>query len=105
MIVRAARILGLAVTVLCWYWAINGRWSGLRTMIMIWCTPLLQYPISILGRRFLDAGPTTARSEKADIFVHYAIMISLGVSIFPRSGSFSSIRLAESPFRNRLVMR
>ena len=83
MIVRAARILGLAVTVVCWYWAINARWSDLLTMAVIWCAPLLQYPISILGRRFLDAGPTKARSEKTDVFVHYAMMISLGVSIFP----------------------
>ena len=83
MIVRAARILGLAITLLCWYSAINARWSGAWTLIMIWCTPLLQYPISILGRHFLDAAPTRARSEKADIFVHYAMMISLGVSIFP----------------------
>lgn len=83
MIVRAARILGLVVTVLCWYSVINARWSETWTLIVIWCAPLLQYPISILGRRFLDADPTRARSEKADIFIHYAMMISLGISIFP----------------------
>lgn len=83
MIARFIRVAGLVVTVACWFWARDGQRSETWNLVMIWCAPLLQYPITILGRRSLDAQPATKRAEWASIFVHYAMMIALGVSIFP----------------------
>jgi protein-S-isoprenylcysteine O-methyltransferase Ste14 len=51
--------------------------------VLISGAPLFQYPITILGRRLLDAQPVIKRTQWTNIFVHYAMMIALGVSIFP----------------------
>lgn len=50
---------------------------------MIWCAPLFAYPITLLGRKALDAQPVIGRAEWANILVHYAMGIALGVGIFP----------------------
>lgn len=44
---------------------------------------LLQYPITLLGRRGLDAHPDKQQSEWTSVFTHYGMMIVLGVAIFP----------------------
>lgn len=80
---------GLVVTVACWMWALDAHLSKVSTVWLIAGAPLLQFPIAILGRRVLDAEPTPKRAEWITLFVHYAIMIALGVSIFP------AIRLAQ----------
>jgi len=83
MFARAVKIAGLALTVACWLWARDVQRSQAWNLTLIWCAPLLQYPITLLGRRFLDAQPVTKRAEWISVFVHYAMMIALGVSIFP----------------------
>jgi protein-S-isoprenylcysteine O-methyltransferase Ste14 len=83
MTARIAKIAGLALTVACWIWARDAERSRIWNLALIWCAPLLQYPIVLLGRRALDAQPVTKRAEWASIFVHYAMGIVLGVSIFP----------------------
>ena len=57
--------------------------------MLIWGAPLLQYPITLLGRQRLDKHPDTRHIEQASVFIHYAMMIALGVGIF------SAILLAE----------
>lgn len=81
-----AKIVGLALTVACWLWARDLARSRAWNLILIWCAPLLQYPISLLGRRFVNAQPDQKRAEWSTIFVHYAMGIALGVSIFPAIG-------------------
>lgn len=78
-----AKIVGLAITVACWFWARDHQRSEFWNLVLIWCVPLLQYPITLLSRRFLDAQPCQKRAEWSSIFAHYAMMIALGVSIFP----------------------
>jgi protein-S-isoprenylcysteine O-methyltransferase Ste14 len=80
---RIAKIFGLALTVACWIWARDVHRSAAWNAALIGCTPLLQYPITLLGRRFVDAQPEGKRAEWVSIFVHYGMMIALGVSIFP----------------------
>ena len=83
MIAIVTKVIGLALTLACWYWARNGQWSEASNIGMIWCAPLFEYPITLLGRRALEAQPVTKRAEWVNTFVHYAMMIALGVGIFP----------------------
>jgi protein-S-isoprenylcysteine O-methyltransferase Ste14 len=83
MIARVTKVAGLVVVVACWLWARDGQRSETWNTVLIWCAPLLQYPITLLGRSSLNAQPVTKRAEWSNIFVHYAMMIALGVSILP----------------------
>jgi protein-S-isoprenylcysteine O-methyltransferase Ste14 len=83
MIPRFTRVAGLVLTVACWLWARDVERSRPWDLVLIWGAPLLQYPITLLGRQWLDARPDAGRVEWASIFVHYAMMIALGVAIFP----------------------
>ena len=78
-----AKVCGLAFTVACWVWALNGQRSDGWIMVLIWCAPLFTFPITLLGRKALDARPDVARAEWVNIPVHYAMMIVLGISLFP----------------------
>jgi len=82
------KIAGLAVTVACWRWARESQRSETWNMALIWCAQLFAYPLTLLGRKTLDARPVIQRAEWANILVHHAMMIALGVAIFP------AIRLA-----------
>jgi len=83
MALALARLFGLALTVACWYFASSMKPGGAWHAAMIWGAPLLAFPISLLGRKALDAQPGIQRTEWANVIVHYAMMISLGVSLFP----------------------
>jgi protein-S-isoprenylcysteine O-methyltransferase Ste14 len=83
---RAAKVAGLILTVACWLWASHSQRSETGNILLIGCVPLLQYPITLLGRRFLDMHPQSRCAEWSNILVHYAMMIALGVSIFPAIG-------------------
>lgn len=83
MVSWIAKVAGLCVTLACWFWVSTLLRSDGWKLALIWCAPLLQFPITFIGRRALDKKPVVRRAEWADIFVHYAIMIALGVSIFP----------------------
>ncbi len=71
------------MTVIAWVWALNGQRSDAWTMAMIWCAPLLTFPVTVLGRRALDAQPDARRAEWITIPVHCAMMTALGVALFP----------------------
>jgi len=77
-----ARIGGLVVVALCWYWARNAPWSNAWAMAVVWCVPPLTFPISVVARKALDAKPTVCRVEWVTILSHYATMIVLGAGIF-----------------------
>ena len=83
MLATVVKLGGLALTLACWRWAGGGQRSDAWNAAIIWCAPLFAYPISIVGRRALDAHPVIRRAEWTTILVHYAMMISLGAGIFP----------------------
>lgn len=83
MAIRVIRIAGLVIVVLCWRWALRGERSDLANLLMIFSAPLLSYPISLFGRQLLAERATLKRVEWTNVLVHYAMMIALGVSIFP----------------------
>jgi len=80
---RIAKIAGLALTIACWFWARDGQHSQTWNTLLIWCAPLLQYPVTLLGRMALNAQPQTRRAGWVTVLVHYAMMIVLGAGIFP----------------------
>jgi protein-S-isoprenylcysteine O-methyltransferase Ste14 len=83
MSARFAKVAGLAITIACWLWARYTTRPQTWDLLLIWCCPLLQFPITLLGRRAVDAHPVRERAVRVSIFVHYAMMIALGVAIFP----------------------
>jgi protein-S-isoprenylcysteine O-methyltransferase Ste14 len=80
---RIVKIVGLALVAGCWFWARDMVRGEQEELALIWCAPLLQFPITLLGRRALDKQPVRERAEKTSVLVHYAMMIALGISIFP----------------------
>jgi len=85
MLLIVVKLAGLALTAACWWLA--SRSSGVLNIALIWGAPLLTFPIALLGRKALDAGPASkTRAEWATIPVHYAIGIALGAGIFPAVG-------------------
>jgi protein-S-isoprenylcysteine O-methyltransferase Ste14 len=83
MITRFLKIAGLVLTVACWLWARDAERSPMWNLALIWCSPLLQYPITLLGRRMLNVDAGKQRVGLVSIFTHYVMMIALGVGIFP----------------------
>lgn len=65
-------------------WASDAERSPMWNLALIWSSPLLPYPITLLGRRVLDIDADKHPAAWASIFTHYAMMIALGVGIFPR---------------------
>jgi protein-S-isoprenylcysteine O-methyltransferase Ste14 len=76
------RIALLAVTLLLWLWALNKSLSYVINLSIIVGGVLLVFPIVWLGRMILDRQPTTSRAVWVTTFVHYALIIPLGVAIF-----------------------
>jgi|SRR5208283_2889935 len=84
MIVTLVKLAGLAVTIACWAWALNtGLSETWNVVLLIWCAPLLTFPISVIGRKALDRQPSARRAEWTNVFVHYAMGIALGAGLFP----------------------
>ncbi len=81
----AVKIGGVAVTVISVIWARQAATAQVWSTILIWGVPLLCYPVALLGRWALR-GADAKRAEWANVFVHYAIGIALGCSIFPAFG-------------------
>jgi len=77
------KLIGFVLTLLCWYWATNSPKDPFWPAALIGVLPLLQFPIVLLGRRILNARPVPQRAQQINIFVHYAVMIVLGCSLFP----------------------
>jgi len=92
------KIAGLVLTVACWFWAGKVVPGHLWTIVLIAVAPFLQFLITLLGRRALDAHPDTVRAQWASLFVHYGEMIVLGVSIFPAIRIVQEEYLDQTPF-------
>jgi protein-S-isoprenylcysteine O-methyltransferase Ste14 len=88
------KIVGLIATFGCWIFARDAHLSIISMILFIAGAPLLQFPITLVGRRLLDAVPSIKRAEWISIFVHYAMMVVLGVSIFP------AIRIAQERWQH-----
>ena len=61
----------------------NGQRSDGWNMALIWCAPLLTFPIALLGRKSLEVRPEVPWAEWVNIPIHYAMMIVLGAGLFP----------------------
>jgi protein-S-isoprenylcysteine O-methyltransferase Ste14 len=77
------RLAGVAVVLASWLWALNGQRSSAWNTALIWCAPWLTVPITLLGRKLLDRRPAARWAERVNVPVHYAMMVALGVALFP----------------------
>jgi len=93
------KVFGLAFVAASWILARNAEPRTKWTLLLIAGVPFLQFPITLLGRRALDAHPDTVRAQWASLFVHYGEMIVLGVSIFPAIRIVQEDYLHQTPFR------
>jgi protein-S-isoprenylcysteine O-methyltransferase Ste14 len=97
------RLVGLALTAACWWWATTAARSGTWSVVQIWVGPLLAFPISWLGRRALKADPRVERAESVNVVVHYAMMIVLGCSLFPAIRAILSLPTITLPVLRHLA--
>jgi hypothetical protein len=58
------KVAGLVFTAACWFWARDIQRLDRWNLFLIWCVPLLQFPITLLGRRSLDAQSTKRRADR-----------------------------------------
>jgi protein-S-isoprenylcysteine O-methyltransferase Ste14 len=87
MFLIVVKLAGLALTVACWWLASRSEGNSVLNMALIWGAPLFTFPVALVGRKALDAGPPSKkRAEWATVAVHYGIGIALGVGIFPAVG-------------------
>lgn len=77
------KVAGLAFVIACFWWAASGERSRAADTWLIWATPLAVFPISLAGRKMLDARPTAEHASRLDVAVHYGVGTALGLGIFP----------------------
>jgi len=75
------RILLLAFILFIWWWASSAQLSNATNLSIIVGGVLLIFPVVLLGRKILDRHQTTSRVAWITTFVHFAVMILLGVAI------------------------
>jgi protein-S-isoprenylcysteine O-methyltransferase Ste14 len=75
------RIVLFALILFIWWWAINAPLSNAMNLSIIVGGVLLVFPVVWLGRKVLDRRQTTGRAAWIMTFVHFAVMIALGVAI------------------------
>jgi protein-S-isoprenylcysteine O-methyltransferase Ste14 len=64
-----------------WSWVLHKRLSNIVDISIIVGGVLLIFPIAWLGRKMLDKKPTTSRAAWITTFVHYTVVILLGVAV------------------------
>jgi protein-S-isoprenylcysteine O-methyltransferase Ste14 len=75
------RIALFVVTFFVYLWAIYCPLSNIINISIIVGGELLVFPLVWLGRKMLDRQPTASRASWITIFVHYALIILLGVPL------------------------
>jgi protein-S-isoprenylcysteine O-methyltransferase Ste14 len=81
-IVEAFGRIALFVLVLfLWSWVLDQRLSNIIDASIIVGGVLLIFPIAWLGRKMLDKEPTTSRAAWITAFVHYSVVILVGVAV------------------------
>jgi hypothetical protein len=75
------RIALFVVTFFVYSWAIYQPLSNIMNLSIIVGGELLVFPLVWLGRKMLDRQPTASRASWITIFVHYALVILLGVPL------------------------
>jgi protein-S-isoprenylcysteine O-methyltransferase Ste14 len=75
------RIALFVVTFFVYSWAIYQPLSNIMNLSIIVGGELLVFPPVWLGRKMLDRQPTASRASWITIFVHYALIILLGVPL------------------------
>jgi protein-S-isoprenylcysteine O-methyltransferase Ste14 len=75
------RIALFVATLFLWWWAINKSLSYVMNLSIIVGGVLLVFALAWHGRKMLDKQPTMSRAVWVTTFVHYALMILLGLAI------------------------
>jgi protein-S-isoprenylcysteine O-methyltransferase Ste14 len=75
------RIALFLFTLLVWIWVFNQDFQSWLNLTLIAGGMLLIFPVVWLGRRLLDLNPTMSRTIWITTFVHYPVLILLGVAI------------------------
>jgi protein-S-isoprenylcysteine O-methyltransferase Ste14 len=74
------RVALLAFIWFVWWWAIDAPLSNVMNLSIIVGGVLLVFPVVWLGRRTLDRHQATSRAAWTTTFVHFAVLILLGVA-------------------------
>jgi protein-S-isoprenylcysteine O-methyltransferase Ste14 len=77
------KLAGLALTIACIRWVLVAPHSAAVLQLLIWGVPLLTFPISLAGRMALERWPSPSRAQGVNLPVHYAMVLALGVGLFP----------------------
>lgn len=75
------RIALFAVTLFLWAWARSRPLSRTLDLLLILGGVALVFPVVYVGRKVLDRRPTTSRAAWTTAFVHFTLMVLLGVAI------------------------
>ena len=78
---RFLRVVFLVLTLYFWLWLLDQRLSTIVDIAVIVGGILSMIPIGWFGRKFLDKEPTPDRAARGNAFVHFAVVILIGVSI------------------------
>jgi protein-S-isoprenylcysteine O-methyltransferase Ste14 len=74
--------VGLLVFTLCiWLWALNQPPSRVQDVSILVGGVILVFPVVWVGRKMLDRQPTVSHAVCVTVFVHYAVVILLGLAI------------------------
>jgi len=74
------RVALLAFIWFVWWWAIDAPLSNVMNLSIIVGGVLLVFPVVWLGRRTLDRHQATSRAAWITTFVHFAVLILMGVA-------------------------
>ncbi len=69
------------LVILLWLWIQAQRFTGFTSLLIVVGGIGLVFPVVWLGRVFLDRQPTTRRAAQTSLFVHYTLLILLGVAV------------------------
>jgi protein-S-isoprenylcysteine O-methyltransferase Ste14 len=78
LLVRAS---SFGITLLIWRWVAKGHPTPTVSGVLVIGPLLLVFPVIWLGRRLLDARPTTERAAQITALVHLGLMILFGTPI------------------------
>lgn len=92
-----AKLLGFLLMILTWEWARKPH-SPILSTSLLWAVALLGYPVAFIGRRLLDRCPNAQRAKRTTVWVHYGMMLVLGVGIFSALQQVSAMPGYRFPF-------
>jgi protein-S-isoprenylcysteine O-methyltransferase Ste14 len=94
----AGSVAAFAGTLLAWIWLWDQRFPALVTLLVSVGAPALVVPVSLTGRRALDAGPTPDRAATVTRIVHAWLVFLFGVALITAIQTASAWRGLIVPF-------